>query len=111
MVLKYLINILEDCKTSICLNKFLFVGTQLKMTDLNMIRVIPICGKVNEWPIWSEKFLAKSRCFGFKDLLLEKMSIPTVDEGFEPGKKKYVVEMLSIFRTDPEAYDDKSRSI
>jgi hypothetical protein len=26
------------------------------MTDMNTMRVIPFCGKVDEWPIWSEKF-------------------------------------------------------
>jgi hypothetical protein len=50
------------------------------MTDMNTIRVIPFYGKVDEWPIWSERFLAKSRRFGFKDLLLGKLSIPTADE-------------------------------
>jgi hypothetical protein len=58
----------------------LFVGDQLKMTDLSTIRVIPLCGKADECPMWSERFLAKSKCFGFKDLLLRKLSIPTVDE-------------------------------
>jgi hypothetical protein len=58
------------------------------MIDLNTIRVIPFCGKVDEraiWSerflaIWSERFLAMSRRFGFKDLLLEKLSIPAADE-------------------------------
>jgi hypothetical protein len=62
------------------------------MSDLITIRVVPLCGKVDEWPIWSERFLAKSRRSGFKDLLLGKLSIPTVDEvideGTESGKKK-----------------------
>jgi hypothetical protein len=52
---------------------------------MKTIRVIPFYGKVDEWPIWSERFLAKSRCFGFKDLLLGKLSIPTVDEKFDKG--------------------------
>jgi hypothetical protein len=79
----------------------LFVGTQLKLTNLNTIRVIPFCGKVDEWPIWSERFLAKSRRFGFKDLLLGKLSIPTVgeviDEGTESGKmKSMTIELNEI---------------
>jgi gag-polypeptide of LTR copia-type len=61
------------------------------MTDLNTIRVIPFCGKVNEWPIWSEKFLAKAKRYGFKDILVEKLSIPKADEDFDEvsdlGKK------------------------
>jgi hypothetical protein len=74
------------------------------MTDLNLIRVIPFYGKVHEWPIWSEGFLAKSRGFGFKDLLLGKLSIPTVDEKFDEGtesgkKKSIAIEMNEIAYT------------
>ena len=69
------------------------------MTDLNTIRVIPFCGKVDEWPIWSERFLAKSKRFGFKELLLGKLSIPTADEEIdlesESGKKKSVIIKLN----------------
>jgi hypothetical protein len=61
------------------------------MTDLNAIRVIPFCGKADEWPIWSEKFLSKAKKYGLKDLLLGKLSIPRSDEEFdvtsEIGKK------------------------
>jgi hypothetical protein len=31
------------------------------MIDFNTIRVIPFYGKSEEWPIWSEKFIAKAR--------------------------------------------------
>ena len=69
------------------------------MTDLSTIRVIPFCGKVDEWPIWSERFLAKAKRFGFKDLLLGKLSIPTADEEIdvesESGKKKSVIIELN----------------
>jgi hypothetical protein len=69
------------------------------MTDLNTIRVIPICGKVDEWPIWSERFLAKSRRSGLKDLLLGKLSISTaneeINEGTKSGKKKSVTIELN----------------
>ena len=62
------------------------------MTDLNTIRVIPFCGKADEWPIWSEKFLSKARRHGLKDLLLGKLSVPRSDEEFdvtsEIGKEK-----------------------
>jgi hypothetical protein len=42
------------------------------MTDLN--------AKVGEWPIWRERFLAKAKYCGFKDLLLGKLSFTKVDE-------------------------------
>jgi hypothetical protein len=45
--------------------------------------VIPFCRKVDEWPIWSEKFLAKSRRYGFKDLLIGNLSITKVDEEYD----------------------------
>jgi hypothetical protein len=74
------------------------------MTDLNTIRVILFYGKVDEWLIWSERFLANSKRVGFKDLLLGKFSIPTVDgkfdEGTESGKKKSItIEMNEIAYT------------
>jgi hypothetical protein len=50
------------------------------MTDMNAIREITFWGKVEEWPIWSEWFLAKAKRCGFKDLLLGKLSIPKLDE-------------------------------
>jgi hypothetical protein len=53
------------------------------MTDVCTIRVIPFCGKVDEWPVWSEKFLAKAKRYGLKDLLQGKLSFPKFDESFD----------------------------
>ena len=53
------------------------------MTDLRTIRVIPYCGKVDEWPIWSEIFLTKAKRYAFKDVLVEKLSIPKEDKEFD----------------------------
>ena len=50
------------------------------MAILNTKRVIPFFGKVDEWPIWSAKILAKANRYGFKNLLLEKLSIPNAME-------------------------------
>jgi hypothetical protein len=55
------------------------------MTNMNTIRAIPFCGKVDEWPIWSAKILAKIDRYGFKILLIGKLSIPNADEGIEKG--------------------------
>jgi hypothetical protein len=61
------------------------------MTDLSTIRVIPFYGNSEEWPTWSEKFLSKSRLYGFKDVLLGKFKVPMTDEDYdmesEEGKK------------------------
>jgi hypothetical protein len=69
------------------------------MTDINAIRVIPSCGKIEEWPIWSELFLGKAKRCGFKDLLLGKLSIPKLDEDIDEmsdiGKKKSIIIKLN----------------
>jgi hypothetical protein len=74
------------------------------MTDLNTIRVIPFCGKADEWPIWSEKFLAKAKRCGFNNLLLGKLSIPKEDESLDElsdtGKKiSRIIELNEIAYT------------
>jgi hypothetical protein len=71
------------------------------MTDLSIIRVIPLCGKSDEWPIWSEKFLAKANSYGFKNVLIGKLSIPKADEEFDEdsvtGKKmKNAIEVNKV---------------
>jgi hypothetical protein len=67
------------------------------MTDVSTIRVIPFCGKVNEWPVWSDKFLAKVKRYGFKDLLQGKLSIPKFDESFDKDSDKGM-KMLKMQR-------------
>jgi len=75
------------------------------MTDLNTIRVISFCGKVDEWPIWCEKFLSKAKKLGFKDLLLGRLTIPSSVEDFdnlsETGKEKSrIIELNEIAFTE-----------
>jgi hypothetical protein len=80
------------------------------MTDLNTIRVIPFCGKADEWPIWNEKFMAKAKRYGFKDVLTGKLSIPKADEEFDKdldiGKK-----MLNAIELNKVAYTELLLSI
>jgi hypothetical protein len=86
------------------------------MIDLSIIRVIQFYGKSEEWPTWSEKFLAKARRYGFKDVLLGKVKFPRTDEGYdmesEEGKKLTIatdmnelayIELISLI-------DDKTSS-
>jgi gag-polypeptide of LTR copia-type len=82
------------------------------MTNLNTTRVIPFCRKVDEWPIWSEKFLAKSRRYGFKDLLL---SIPKADEEFDEvsdieRKTSRIIELNKIAYTELILFSDVKTS-
>ena len=40
------------------------------------IKVIPFSGKAVDWPVWSEKFLARARRKGYKKILLGKEVVP-----------------------------------
>ena len=53
------------------------------------IRVITFLGKKNEWSTWEEKFLAKSKHRGYKDIILEKnnIKIPKSTETLDEGKE------------------------
>ena len=61
------------------------------MTDFSAIRVLNFSGRKEEWPSWNEKFLAKAKRSGIKDVLLGKVEIPSsldiIDEKTEEGKK------------------------
>jgi hypothetical protein len=75
------------------------------MTNLNTSRVICFCGKVGEWPIWSEKCQAKAKKYRFKDYLSGKLSIPKADADFdemsEEGKKMWKdIELNDIAYTE-----------
>jgi hypothetical protein len=80
------------------------------MTDLSTIRLIPFCGKVEEWLIWSEKFLAKAKRYGFKDVLLGKLSIPKTDESFEEASDQGK-RMLKIIKFNEIAFTELILSI
>jgi len=62
------------------------------------IKVIPFSGKAVDWPVWSEKFLARARRKGYKKILLGKEVVPddsadlsSIDnEKKEKGTKNYV---------------------
>jgi len=40
------------------------------------IKVIPFSGKAVDWPVWSEKFLARARRKGYKKILIGKVVVP-----------------------------------
>jgi tellurite resistance-related uncharacterized protein len=86
------------------------------MTDLSTIRVIPFYGKNEEWSTWSEKFLAKVRRYGFKDVLLGKVKVPKTDEDYdmesEEGKKVTIAaDMNELVYTELIlSIDDKTSS-
>ena len=63
------------------------------------IKVIQFSGKTKDWAIWEEKFLAKAKRMGFKDVLLGKVIIPKsteiLDETVEGDKKKIKIRELN----------------
>jgi hypothetical protein len=67
----------------------------------SLIRVILFTGKKGDWSAWEERFLAKARRKGFKDLLLGKVTIPDsttiIDESTAEGKAtKKVVDLNDL---------------
>jgi len=60
------------------------------MSDFSTIRVLNFSGKKDDWPTWSEKFLAKAKRSGMKDVLMGKVEIPRtqdpIDERTDEGK-------------------------
>jgi hypothetical protein len=83
------------------------------MTVLSTIRVIPFYRKSDEWPTWSEKFLAKARRYSFKDLLLGKVKVPRTDEDYdmesEEGKNLTIAADVSELEYT-KSIDDKTSS-
>jgi hypothetical protein len=62
------------------------------MSDFSSIRVLPFSRNKDEWPFWSEKFLAKIKRSVFKDLLLFKVNSPKSDE--EINENTEIVKVL-----------------
>ena len=51
------------------------------MTDSTAsIKIIPFSGKKADWPVWSEKFLARAKRRGYRDHLLGIVKTPTDSE-------------------------------
>ena len=76
------------------------------------IKVIPFSGKAIDWPVWSEKFLARARRKGYKKNLLGKEEVPddetdlsTFDDAEERKAKKKLCEL------NEDAYKDLILSI
>ena len=44
------------------------------------IRIIEFSGKQSDWDVWSEKFLARAKCKGYKKLLLGSEKVPTQEQ-------------------------------
>jgi hypothetical protein len=80
------------------------------MKDCSTICVLNFSGKKKDWPTWSEKFQAKAKQSGIKDVLLGRVGIPRtkdrVDKGTEEGKR-----MLAIIALNEIAFTELILSI
>jgi predicted metal-dependent phosphotriesterase family hydrolase len=56
------------------------------MSDLSAIQVLSFSRSKDDWPTWNEKFLAKAKRSGIKDVLLEKVLILNSSEVFDEKK-------------------------
>jgi len=80
------------------------------MSDISSIRILHFTGKKEEWSTWSEKFLAKARRSGTKDVFLGKVTIPKttkeINKKTDDGKI-----MMKIFDLNELAYTELILSI
>ena len=75
------------------------------------IKVIPFSGNKRDWPVWSEKFLARGDIKGYRDILLGEVDVPTDDEFAkisDAGDKKKASELRKL---NKDAYIDLLLSI
>jgi hypothetical protein len=81
------------------------------------IRVIPFSGKSVDWPIWSEKFLARAKRKGYKNILLGKTKVPrdavdiTKNEDGTRATSKEIEERKNLRKLNEEAYEDLILSV
>ena len=74
------------------------------------IKVIPFSGSKRDWPVWSEKFLARGDIKRYKSILLGEVVVPTDAEvaAFDEEKKK---DVEGIRKLNKDAYIDLLLSI
>ncbi len=76
-----------------------------------LIKVIPFSGNKRDWPVWSEKFLARGDIKGYRDILLGHIAVPPDDEFAkveEAGKRK---KAEGLRKLNKDAYTDLLLSI
>ena len=77
-------------------------------TELKSIRVLEFDGKESSWEGWSEKFKARAKCKGYKDMLLGKVKIPT-DSEYQAATSN--ADIKKLVELNEEAYEDIILSI
>ena len=75
------------------------------------IKVIPFSGNKRDWPVWSEKFLARGDVKGYKSILLGEVAVPT-DAEFDDIKDEGEKKKADVLRKlNKDAYIDLLLSI
>jgi hypothetical protein len=67
--------------------------TEKAVTYYSGLKVPPFNGKKNNWDAWEEKFLARAKHKGYKDVLLGSAEIPTDDEELDPEDEDDKIKM------------------
>ena len=75
------------------------------------IKIIPFSGKSVDWPVWSEKFLARARRKGYKKILIGKVKVPSDSEDFSSESATVQKEKTELREKNEEAYEDLILSI
>ena len=79
------------------------------------VRVIPFSGKVEDWRLWSAKFLAKAHVKGYREILLGVTKIPNLPApaaaGSTTAPTPLTEEELKIRHLNEVAYSELVMSI
>ena len=82
------------------------------MTEVKLGKIILSSGKKSDWPVWSEKFLARANRKGYKGILLGEEEVPDDEVDTEliedEDKRKKQCELK---KKNQEAYEDLALSI
>ncbi len=75
--------------------------------ELKIGKVIIFSGKKVEWPLWSEKFLARANRKGYKGILVGTDTVPDDNEDITLETDKEIRKSkLELRRLNEEAYED-----
>ena len=69
-------------------------------SDKTMVKISPFSGKQSDWNVWKEKFMARARRKGYKDVLLGKVDVPAEDKNITE------ISELAARRANNTAYED-----
>ena len=69
-------------------------------SDKGMIKIAPFSGKQNDWAIWKEKFIARARRKGYKEVLIGKKAVPPDSVEIETKDEKLLRDANNV------AYED-----